>query len=164
MSSYPPHWLREGIKNNRALINLANTYRRLGEDDKAIHYYDQVLGNRFHDGVRIKRATTLPVVYRDQGHIEAVRERIEAELDDLLEDDLSLIDPALEISTTNFFLAYQARIDRDLQIKTARVILKTSPDLAFTAPHCEGVRSPNSKIKIGFLSAYFRRHSIVRMM
>ena len=93
-----------------------------------------------------------------------MRERIEAELDDLLEDDLSLIDPALEISTTNFFLAYQARIDRDLQIKTARVILKTSPDLAFTAPHCEGVRSPNSKIKIGFLSAYFRRHSIGRMM
>ncbi|MBT3914727.1 MAG: tetratricopeptide repeat protein, partial [Rhodospirillaceae bacterium] len=155
---------KAGRKNNRALINLANTYRRQGEDEKAIAAYDQVLGTRFHDGVRIKQATTLPVVYRDAAHIEDVRERFTDGLDQLLHDDLALVDPALEISTTNFFLAYQAMPNRDLQIKLAKVILKSCPALAYTAPHCDQPFAKKGKIKIGFLSAYFRRHSIGRLM
>ena len=151
-------------KNNRALINLANTYRRQGEDEKAIDAYEQVLGNRFHDGIRIKQATTLPVVYRDAAHIDDVRHRLSDGLARLLKDDLALVDPALEISTTNFFLAYQAKSDRELQEKTAEVILKACPALGFVAPHCEAPKVPTGKIKIGFLSAYFRRHSIGRMM
>jgi len=155
---------KAGRKNNRALINLANTYRRQGEDEKAIAAYDQVLGTRFHDGVRIKQATTLPVVYRDAAHIEDVRERFTDGLDQLLHDDLALVDPALEISTTNFFLAYQAMPNRDLQIKLAKVILKSCPALAYTAPHCDQIFAKKGKFKIGFLSAYFRRHSIGRLM
>ncbi len=155
---------KAGRKNNRALINLANTYRRQGEDEKAIAAYDQVLGTRFHDGVRIKQATTLPVVYRDAAHIEDVRERFYDGLDQLLKDDLALVDPALEISTTNFFLAYQAMPNRELQEKLAGVILKSCPALAYVAPHCEQPFVPKDKIKIGFLSAYFRRHSIGRLM
>ncbi len=153
-----------GRKNNRALINLANTYRRQGEDEKAIEAYEQALGNRFHDGIRLKQATTLPVVYRDAAHIKKVRQRVEDGLERILKDDLSLVDPALEISTTNFFLAYQAESDRNLQMKLTRAILKACPSLGFVAPHCETPSAPKNKIKIGFLSVNFRRHSVGRLM
>jgi protein O-GlcNAc transferase len=153
-----------GRLNNRALINLANTYRRQGEDEKAIMAYEQALSNRFHDGIRIKQATTLPVVYRDEGHIEEVRERFRSGLKAILADELALVDPALEISTTNFFLAYQAKLNRELQETTAEVILKACPALAYVAPHCETPNKPNGKIRVGLLSVYFRRHSIGRLM
>ena len=150
--------------NYRALINLANTFRKQGEDEKAIQTYEQALNDGFHDGLRIKQVTTLPVVYRDEEHIECVRKRFSAGLDNILKNNPVLVNPALEVSTTNFLLAYQAKLNRNLQEKTAQVMLKACPSLAFIAPHCEVSKVPKGKIKIGFLSAYFRRHSVGRLM
>jgi protein O-GlcNAc transferase len=70
----------------------------------------------------------------------------------------------LEVASTNFFLAYQAKSNRVLQEKTAELMLKACPALNFTAPHCEVSSFRGGKIKIGFISAYFRRHSIGRLM
>ncbi len=149
---------------DQAIINLANTYRRQGEDVRAIETYEQVLSIQCYSGLRIKQAITLPVVYRDHLHIKNVRQRLGKGLTEILDTNSVVLDPALEIAATNFFLAYQGLSNRILQEKTAQVILKSCPALGFIAPHCDTVKSPDKKIKIGFLSAYFRRHSIGRLM
>lgn len=148
----------------RPYINMGNSYRRLGEDQKAIQAYDQALGIIFHDGLRIKQATTLPVVCRSWAHIEEVRAGFEERLKRLLNDDLTVRDPLQETSTTNFFLAYHNLPDRELQELVAQVHLKSNPDLGFVAPHCRKNNKPKGRIKLGFISAYFRRHSIGRLM
>ena len=150
--------------NDQAVINLANTYRRQGEDLKAIETYGRVLHTQFFSGLRIKQAITIPIVYHDKAHINKVRQRFEKELEKISDERLVITDPALEIATTNFFLAYQALPNRNLQEETTKIILKACPALNYIAPHCEFARSPNKKIKIGFISAYFRNHSIGRLM
>ena len=149
---------------DQAVINLANTYRRQGEDLKAIETYGRVLHTQFFSGLRIKQAITIPVVYHDKAHINKVRQRFEKELTKISDERLVITDPALEIATTNFFLAYQALPNRNLQEETAKSILKACPALNYIAPHCEFARASNKKIKIGFISAYFRNHSIGRLM
>jgi predicted O-linked N-acetylglucosamine transferase (SPINDLY family) len=147
-----------------ALVNLGNVYRRMGLAEKAINTYDQALSIHAHDGLRIKAAVTLPVVYNSLDHIKEVRESLEPKLEKLLEEDLEVSDPSLETSTTNFFLAYQNYNDRDLQQIIANIHLNSCSRLGWTAPHCDGVKPERGKIKIGFLSAYFYRHSVGRMM
>ena len=152
------------FRSIRAYINLGNTYRRMGLSDQAVAAYDHVLSIRSHDGLRIKRAVTLPVVYESVGHIDEVREEFTERVRELEEDDLSVIDPSLEPSTTTFFLAYQNQNNRDLQSAIARVHLRSCPGLGWTAPHCEVTQRHTGKIRIGYLSCYFRLHSIGRLM
>ncbi|MBN06661.1 MAG: hypothetical protein CMM45_02365 [Rhodospirillaceae bacterium] len=151
--------------SDRPLINLGNTYRRMGLAEKAINAYDAALRVRHNDGLRIKQALTLPTVYQSLDHIDYCRTSLKTQVGELLKDELNIGDPSLETSTTNFFLAYQNRNNRDLQQSIAQLHLLSCPTLSWTAPHCEGqpVRNPG-KVRVGFLSTYFRRHSIGRMM
>jgi len=146
----------------RALINLGNTFRRMGDAERAIQAYDLALARDPSDGLRIKRATTLPVVMKSWDHIRAVRYGLEMNLRDLLARDLSVRNPTFETSTTNFFLAYHGEDDRRLQEQTAQLHLKSCPDLAWTAPHVG--RRHEGRVRVGFVSAFFRRHSIGRLM
>ena len=151
--------------SDRALINLGNTYRRMGLAEKAIHAYASALEFHHHDGLRIKQALTLPVVYQNQDHIDDWRTNLKTQVQELLRKELNVGDPSLETSTTNFFLAYQNRNNCDLQKSIAQLHLSSCPALSWTAPHCvERVSRNGRKIRVGFLSTYFRRHSVGRMM
>lgn len=44
------------------------------------------------------------------------------------------------------------------------MLLKACPKLNFIAPHCKNIITRPKKIKIGFLSAYFRKHSVGKLM
>ncbi|MCD6073285.1 MAG: repeat-containing protein, partial [Rhodospirillales bacterium] len=146
----------------RALINLGNTFRRMGDAERAGQAYDLALARDDSDGLRIKRATTLPVVMTSWDHIRAARYGLEMNLRDLLAREMNVRNPTFETSTTNFFLAYHGEDDRRLQELTAQLHLKSCPDLAWTAPHVGKRRK--GKTRVGFISAFFRRHSIGRLM
>lgn len=148
----------------RARINLGNTYRRMGQDRYAIADYDEALRLDPHDGLRIKRALTLPVVMEDWPHIHATRAAFANRIEELRQENLSVTDPALETSTTTFFLAYHAEPDGDLQEQVAALHLQACPSLAMVAPHCEQPHRREGRIKLGLISAYFRLHSIGRLM
>lgn len=148
----------------RAQLNIGNAYRRMGEDAAAIAAFDRSLEISPHDGLRIKRALTLPVVLESWDHIHHLREGFESRVGELLETNLRIEDPALETSTTTFFLAYHGLPDRKLQEMVAAMHLKACPELAMTAPHCRDPRPHDGRIKLGLISAYFRIHSIGRLM
>jgi len=155
---------RDDLGAARAYVHLGNTYRRMGEVEEALAAYGAALARDPHDGLAIKRALSLPVVTRSWDDICQTRADFEARIDELMDRPLKVEDPALETSTTTFFLAYHALNDKTLQEKVAALHLKACPDLATVAPHCENPRAPNGKIKLGLVSAYFRRHSVGRLM
>ena len=150
----------------RALINLGNTFRRMGDAEHAVQAYDLALGRDDSGGLRIKRATTLPVVAQSWDHIRAIRYEFEMNVRDLLASDITVRNPTFETSTTNFFLAYHGMDDRRLQELTAQLHLKSCPDLDFTAAHVglANRKKRDGKLRVGFVSAFFRRHSVGRLM
>jgi predicted O-linked N-acetylglucosamine transferase (SPINDLY family) len=154
----------ENRQVGRALINLGNAYRRKGDADAARDAYAKALARRRHDGLRIKSATTLPIVQQSWEHIGEIRRDFEGRVRALLEDDVLVTDPSLETSTTTFFLAYHGLGDRHLQELVAELHLKSCPWLGTVAPHVENPPAGRDKIRVGFLSTYFRRHSVGRLM
>ncbi len=66
---------------------------------------------------------------------------------------------------TAFYLAYHQQDDRPLQEQIAHFHLKTCPALAWQAPHLAGWRERplNRRLKVGFVSAQFRLHTIGRV-
>ena len=96
--------------------------------------------------------------------IDETRKRLQENLALLIDSNMTIQDPVREIGKTNFFLAYQGRDDRDLQKAFAELYIKACPALSYIAPHCIGAgMSPTiEKIKIGYISRYFRNHSIGR--
>jgi protein O-GlcNAc transferase len=154
----------ENRQVGRALINLGNAQRRKGDADAAMEAYAKAVQRRHHDGLRIKSATTLPIVQRSWQHIAEIRRDFEGRVRALLADDVLVTDPLLETSTTTFFLAYHGLGNRHLQELVAKLHLKSCPWLDYVAPHVENPPTGRDKIRIGFVSAYFRRHSIGRLM
>ncbi|MDP6174502.1 MAG: hypothetical protein QGF09_10070, partial [Rhodospirillales bacterium] len=65
---------------------------------------------------------------------------------------------------TNFALAYHGLDDRALQESLARLYLAACPALGFVAPHCrEDPRQQCERPRIGFVSSFFRAHTIGRL-
>ncbi len=155
---------RDDHERARALINEGNAYRRMGWDDEALDAYQKALVLEPHDGLAIKQALTVPVIPWSRDHIEELRTTFEARIDKLLEGSaLAVEDPALETSTTTFFLAYHAMNDKALQEKVARLHLAACPELGFVAPHCKAPPINRQRIRLGMISAYFHLHSIGRL-
>lgn len=122
--------------------------------------YERALALAPSDGIRIKIATMLPIYPASWQEIDALRARMERELDALMARPLRLKDPAREVGQTAFLLPYQGRNDRDLQRKLAALYEHACPELLYAAPHCGRPRAPRARLRVGFCSAYFSSHSV----
>ncbi|MEE2746683.1 MAG: tetratricopeptide repeat protein [Pseudomonadota bacterium] len=150
--------------DSKAFINLGNTYRRMGCSDLAIQSYDASLLIEYHDGLEVKKALTLPVVYKGANHLLGERNKLTARVEELSKGKIRLCDPPLEVSSTNFFLAYQNFNNRTLHSKIADIYISSCEGLDQQMINHDLRGNRGSKIKIGFLSNYFRNHSVGRMM
>ena len=142
---------------------LANHLASYGEVDAARLEYEQLLETGNNDGTRIRLATLCPVIMSSSTEIGTWRLQLNRELDSLLGQDLHVEDPATEVTSTNFFLAYHGQDDAPVQKKIAKVFEKASPSLNFTAPHCKAITklpAGKGKIRVGLISNHFRGHSI----
>jgi predicted O-linked N-acetylglucosamine transferase (SPINDLY family) len=101
----------------------------------------------------------LPPIQQSRASIAATRAAYEATLDELLQGDFTVSDPAVLGLAQPFFLAYHGECNRDLHIKAARMYARALPSLLFVAPHCRRPQRPG-KIRIGFISRYFNAHAI----
>ena len=107
------------------------------------------------------RKLFLPAIHDSVESIQETRRLYDQGLDAALSGDLELCDPPVSPIAGGFYLAYHGEIDRDLQMKAARMWLKLLPDLALTAAHCKSPsRRRRGRIRVGFISKHFAAHSI----
>jgi predicted O-linked N-acetylglucosamine transferase (SPINDLY family) len=148
-----------------AIINLGSVYQEEGRLPEAIPCFERALALKPSDGIRVKLATALPVIMGTKEEVLASRRKFEADIDRLLQENIALPDPLRETKGTSFYLTYHGMNDRELHLKLARLYEQACPSLLYVAPHCQAGRSPaeGRKIKIGFVSAHLRNHTIGRL-
>jgi protein O-GlcNAc transferase len=116
------------------------------------------------------RNLMLPVVYTHERRIDQWRRRYSRGLTRLI-DETPLGAPHeqrkardLIAARTNFYLPYQGRNDRDLQVQygswVARVMAASHPDSAARPPMPP--LTAGGRIRIGYVSAYFRQHAVAK--
>ena len=144
--------------------NLAAFLQEEGDWAEALACLGRAQAVAPDDGLKIRAALVLPVIYASAEEVEQRRRRVEDAVSRLRRDDLSVADPLRAVGATAFELAYQGRNDRDLQAALADVYARAAPSLAYVAPHCArpdpAARRP---IRIGFISRFFYNHTIGRL-
>ncbi len=114
----------------------------------------------------------LPRVHDNMDTLQQARVRWSEDLD-AFSDALRLDTPAavtlasrLALKDTNFFLHYQGRNDRSLQLRYAAVLtcIAQAALPAYTEPRPARVRNDGEPLRIGFVSSFFRQHSVARTL
>lgn len=143
-----------------ALSRLASVRFYESDAREARSLMDRYLAARPEAGLRLRRALMMPVILESNEEIDALRSRLERDLDELGEARLAPIrDPVSEVGLTAFYVAYHGRRNRDLLRKFGRVCRALYPARA-EAPK----RSPagRRRLRIGFVSTFFFTHSVGR--
>ena len=146
--------------------NLGNVLVEQGRMDEATESFKRILAIGPNDATEIKLAMMLPAILKSSDTVHDVRRRFETNVANLLERDLLVRDPVIEIGAINFYLAYHGCNDRDLQVLVARLFAKSCPSLEFIAPHCQPpvATKRRGKIAMGFISRFFSDHSVGTVM
>lgn len=123
------------------------------------------LGPGSSSGLRFQRALTFPVILDDLRQIDSIREGIRREIAELRMEGVMLADPLREVGVNSFYLAYHGLSDLEPQADIAQAYLQACPRLGSEAPHCRDrlPRSRHGKIRVGFVSAFLRSHTIGKL-
>lgn len=106
----------------------------------------------------LKEVLLQPPLLASRAEIDRVRARLDTDLAALDGRLGAVADPPREISTTYFYLSYHGLCNRDPLRRLARLFLQATPSLGGVAPPRR--RAEGERIRVGFLSQYFYRHSI----
>ncbi|HEY6240686.1 MAG TPA: tetratricopeptide repeat protein [Burkholderiales bacterium] len=111
---------------------------------------------------RLRRALMLPPIVQSVEEIDSIRERLERDLDDLVEERPRAIQhPEFEVGATPFFLAYHGRNNAELLRRIAQVcrsMYRARTECARRAP------SSGRLLRVGFVSTFFHAHAVGRTM
>src|SRR5262245_10544388 len=148
--------------NGDALLCLA-----VLQEDADIEAAREVMGRyiqaRPQDAAaHLRRALMLPAIADSNEHIERIIQRLETELDQVLEGRFAPIrQPEFEVGATPFFLAYYGRNPRPLLTKVARACRAVYP----AQTECRHkLFSSGKRLRIGFISTCFHEHSVAKTM
>ncbi len=141
-----------------ALQNLGYLLIAQGRTEEGIQHITQAQRADPRDINRVLIATASPVIYTSDEEVSSWRQRIETQVKQLADQQVQ-IDTSNQLVPTNFYAAYQGRNDRDLHANLGRIF--RGPNLAATGT--AGGASGNGRRRIGFLSAYFKDHTIGRL-
>ena len=136
----------------------AMSCRHRGEIERARGHLRAAQAISGRPALWLKEVLLQPPMLADRAEIERVRERLDANLAALDGRIGAVADPPREISTTYFYLSYHGLCNRDPLRRLARLFLQTSPSLGSIAPLRR--RVDGERIRVGFLSQFFFRHSI----
>jgi len=139
--------------------NLGYLLFNHGRTEEAVAQYDALVKLNASPINRLLAASVLPVVYESKASVEVWRRRLTEGLDALIADGRT-IDATESLVPTSFFLAYQGMNDTDVMRRLGKVCLGSE-----LVASQSGKRKPRSdgRLRIGFLSAYFRDHTIGRL-
>ena len=143
-----------------ALERLASIRYFESDGAQARDLMDRYIALRPGAGPRLRRALMMPVILQSNEEIDAVRARLDRDLDELLDARLDPIrDPEGEVGLTAFYLAYHGRPNRELLRKFGRVCRALYPANT-ESPRRAAARG--RRLRIGFVSTFFYTHSVGR--
>jgi predicted O-linked N-acetylglucosamine transferase (SPINDLY family) len=159
--------LRQALALNprslEALLSLAEVLSEKGLHAAGIECYGRALEVQPRSiRARMGIALTLPQIYVDTGDIDAMRARYAAGITALEREvppiaaTLNAEERAGAVQWNNFYLAYQGRDDRDLQVAFAR-FQRTVLEPAFPQFYRPVTRAPRAgrRLRVGFVSQFF---------
>lgn len=144
--------------------NLGYALYEQGFHDSALACYQKASSLSPAHSLLVQQRILIPIISESVDQIDQTRNELNRNLDTMMQEHLRINNPIQEIGRTNFFLAYHGNDDKALQMKFAALYRKICPSLSMTAPHCPqtgGHRRPG-KIRVGFISKFFKNHSIGR--
>lgn len=155
--------------NALAHYHLGNAFKKQGAMSDALAAYDQALSidPRLHPARFGRCMAALPIIYEDEADIDAHRDaygralrRLIASYEDPAPRALAGVAAAIG-SSQPFFLAYQGRIDRDLQALHGALVcrLMASAHPRWSARPPMPARDAHGRIRVGIVSGYFHSHS-----
>ncbi len=123
-----------------------------------------------HIPARVALDRLLPNIYATDAEIESVRRRYEAGLESLerMARDPATSDAVLGgiFGGTNFYLAYQERNDRDLQVRYGRLVsdaLRARIPLPGDGSRSMPPPEPDGRLRIGIFTRFFHKHTVSRL-
>lgn len=136
--------------------NLGYVLFNRGETEKGGDTYDRLLQLDPSPINRLLDASVLPVIYDSLEEIDEWRDRQRLRLEKMVEDHVT-VDVTKTLAPTSFLLAYQGQPNRELMELRGRIL--RGKDFVERRPS----RISNRKPRIGFISAYFRDHTIGKL-
>ncbi len=140
-----------------ALQNLGYLLFNEGQTEKAATIYDRLLAFDSSPINQLLASSVLPIIYDSRGDVDFWRARQHRFLKAMV-DSKSTVDATKSLVPTCFLAAYQGLNDRDIMQLRGKVIQGHD----FVSTKIRHARTDSRK-RIGFLSAYFRDHTIGRL-
>ena len=137
--------------------NLADVYRNIGQLTRAEEHFRKALHGPNGDRLRLQSALMLPPVYQSMQDMLDWRERLFAQLEELEKDGFQY-DAASGLTPTTFYLGYQGFNERATGERLSRMITSSFE------PEELGSNQQDGRIHIGFLSQFFKSHTIGALM
>ncbi len=151
---------REAVRHSPTCVparqNLGYLLFNHGDSEQALEHYEQACRYAPTPMNRLLAASVLPVVYDSAADVTHWRQRLESGIQQLV-DEGATIDTARQMVPTSFFLAYQGLNDRGVMANLGRLFVGEDAVAERSRSRHDG------RIRVGFLSAYFRDHTIGRL-
>ena len=139
-----------------ALQNLGYVLVAQGRTDEGVDRLKDAQRAQPSDVNHVLIATALPVIYESVADLNQRRAHLVNGVQRLASEGVT-IDTADTLVPTNFFSAYQGENDRDLHANLGRIY--RGVDLL----NGRRANASGGRLRVGFLSAYFRDHTIGRL-
>lgn len=143
-----------------ALLQLAMLRFFESDGDEARRVMDRYVARRADAATLLRRALMMPVILQSNEQIDALRIRVDRDLDELLGARLPPMQhPESEVLLTPFYLAYHGRPNRDVLAKFGRAYRAHYPagrDIA------RRLGAHGKRLRVGFVSSFFYTHSVGR--
>lgn len=145
---------RDVVAHEAAAMSL----RHQGDIERARRHLRAAQSISGRAALWLKEALLQAPLTASRADIDRARTRLDADLAALDGRLGPIADPPREISTTYFYLSYHGLCNRDPLRRLARLFLQATPSLGSVAPLRR--RAEGERIRVGFLSQFFYRHSI----
>ena len=142
--------------------NLGYLLFNQGFPEKARDVYRELLAIDPAPMNRLLATSVLPVVYQSQEDLQHWRNEQHLALQTMANEGVT-VDATAQLVPTAFFWAYQGLNDRDAMAIRGRVIRGSANLDSNTANVRSEAAAGTGRVRVGFLSAYFRNHTIGRL-
>lgn len=139
--------------------NLGYLLFNRGLPEEAVSQYEALLRINDKPLNRLLAAGVVPIIYASQDDLRVWRTRMETRIAEMVGDG-QRVDAKSQLVPTEFFLPYQGRDDRQVMSNIGKIL---QGEISVPPRSPLSPRTTRRPLRVGFVSAYFRDHTIGRL-